>query len=738
MYEIRKKYQRRNDNYQNKDKDNAAIVEKNHPQRNAFRRKQYASGSTRDIFDAHKKDNDYEIDINIRIKSKDKYNNRNQERGYNNNYPTKANKYSEKSNYSWKVNNNNNDKEPVKWTRYNRNKEEDNLNEREDNIDNNNNKNNNDKNKIVGKTYNGRNKNFKSYSITKTTSIAYKRKTPSRDYTNYIYGKSEKEKEAPVQIKNNYDNIPNENNYEYRRERFNEKRSNEDLEAAEQKEREDKIEPKNRKHFASSAVNGSRRYNKNDNDVRNDIEEEIGQNLDNRNNNGKYGRYNKNDINNNKYNKYNKYEDKKDDDDYKNSKSRYHYKHYNRNDNENENENENDKFDKKKEDDDLNRIRMKYKVDEKNNNDKYNNKKDEDNDYHYNSKNKNKYEDQNNNKYGKKEDNDNDYKLKTNEKYSNKINNYKYSQNENNNENNYNNYKSKTNSQYDDKINNNKYGQREDDDNTNNKSGINNKYNNKYNNEYNNKYNNKYDNKYYKENNNDKYDEKIDDNINNDDLGQKNEKPYSRKYHNNFGIQNGNNDENDKENNNDNDINNNYEIKVNINSKKFDNDIINSNKSNNNNYDTNSNTNTNNNINHNNKKKYRYKSLNKDYINYGETIKEEDNEDLNLPSQRGRFNRLKNALIEIERFNAKKTLKGDMVEMFNKILKSNFDFKENIFFKNLIDTDLKVGDFDNVKKRPVSHTFKEIETIEILRNHQNADDLMKKYTNRARLIVDED
>ena len=122
MYEIRKKYQRRNDSYQNKDKDNATIAEKNRPQRNTFRRKQRASGSTRDIYNAHKKDNDLVIDINIRIKSKDKYNNRNQERGYNNNYAAKEKNYSEKTNYSWKVNNNNDDKEPVKWRRYNRNK----------------------------------------------------------------------------------------------------------------------------------------------------------------------------------------------------------------------------------------------------------------------------------------------------------------------------------------------------------------------------------------------------------------------------------------------------------------------------------------------------------------------------------------------------------------------------------------------------------------------------------------
>ena len=687
MYEIRKKYQRKNEYNQNKDKDNAAIVEKNPPQRNTFRRKQYASGSTTDIFDAHKKDNDLVIDINIKIKSKDKYNGRNHEKGFNNNYTTKANKY----------NNNTEDKEPVKWRRYNKYKRVDNQNEQTDN--------NYDKNNLASQTYrDGRNSNYKSYSITKTTSIAYKRKTPSKDKVNSLYGKSEKE--GPIQIKNNYESIPNENKYEYKRERYdiNEYKSREELELAEEKEKEDKIQPKNRKHFANSAVNGSRRYNKNDNEL------EEGQKLDNRDNKGKYGRYGKHDITNNKYNKK---EDKKDSDDYNNYKSRFHYKKYNRNDNENENDNNNDRFNKKEEDSSYNyRIRMKYKDkdNDKNANDKYNNKKDEDGDYHYSSKYRNKYEDKNNNKYGKKDDNDNIYKYKNNQK-------------ENINENNYNNYKSNTNSQYDEKTNNNKYGHKEDDNNTNYKSGINNKYNNKYN-------------KYNKGNDNDKYDKNEDDNTNKDNYEQKNEKSYIRKHYNNYGVQNDNNKDNENENGQDNDINNNYEIKVNINSKKFGNDDINKNNINNDNYSTNSNsnTNTNSNTNHNNKKKYRYKSLNKDYVNYGETIKEEENEDMN---QRGRYHRLKVALNEIERFNAKKALKGEMVEMFNKILKSNFDFKEDIFFKNLIDTDFKVGDMDSVKKRPVSHTFKEIETIEILRNHQNAEDLMNKYTKRARLIVDE-
>lgn len=101
-------------------------------------------------------------------------------------------------------------------------------------------------------------------------------------------------------------------------------------------------------------------------------------------------------------------------------------------------------------------------------------------------------------------------------------------------------------------------------------------------------------------------------------------------------------------------------------------------------------------------------------------------------------NRLKRALKEIERVNAERFLSGNMVEYFNKVLEDNYDFKEDIFFRNLLNTDKKIGDMDNKYMKPISHIFKEVETKEILNNNEKADDIMKKYINRAKLIGDDD
>ena len=51
-----------------------------------------------------------------------------------------------------------------------------------------------------------------------------------------------------------------------------------------------------------------------------------------------------------------------------------------------------------------------------------------------------------------------------------------------------------------------------------------------------------------------------------------------------------------------------------------------------------------------------------------------------------------------------------------------------IFFRNLKDTERKVGNMDKVDKKRISHTYKEIETSEILSNIENANDLLNKYT----------
>ena len=109
-------------------------------------------------------------------------------------------------------------------------------------------------------------------------------------------------------------------------------------------------------------------------------------------------------------------------------------------------------------------------------------------------------------------------------------------------------------------------------------------------------------------------------------------------------------------------------------------------------------------------------------------------ENRNETEQNEKINRLKVALNEIEKVNAERTLKNDLEELFEKVLEHNKDFKNNIFFKNLNDTERKVGNMDNKK---IPHTYKEIETSKILRNYETAKDLMKKYSQRAKRIVEE-
>ena len=44
---------------------------------------------------------------------------------------------------------------------------------------------------------------------------------------------------------------------------------------------------------------------------------------------------------------------------------------------------------------------------------------------------------------------------------------------------------------------------------------------------------------------------------------------------------------------------------------------------------------------------------------------------------------------------------------------------------------------DKIEKERISHTYREIETSEILSNLENANDLMNKYTQRAKTVVEE-
>ena len=79
-------------------------------------------------------------------------------------------------------------------------------------------------------------------------------------------------------------------------------------------------------------------------------------------------------------------------------------------------------------------------------------------------------------------------------------------------------------------------------------------------------------------------------------------------------------------------------------------------------------------------------------------------------------------------------LKDDLAEIFGEIVAKNIEFKDNIFFKNLIDTEKKMAIMD---KEEISHMNKKIRDRQKLK-FENMNDLMKKYSNRAKIIVDED
>ena len=130
--------------------------------------------------------------------------------------------------------------------------------------------------------------------------------------------------------------------------------------------------------------------------------------------------------------------------------------------------------------------------------------------------------------------------------------------------------------------------------------------------------------------------------------------------------------------------------------------------------------------NHNKKKQsYRQKEEN------NKTIKDDKEEKV-------KKNKFKEDINEIERVCTAKTLKKDLMDLYQKVLENNSEFKENIFFKNLLDTEKKIGKMDSLDDNQISHTFKEIETRNILRNIENENSLMRKYTLRAKRIYNED
>ena len=97
-----------------------------------------------------------------------------------------------------------------------------------------------------------------------------------------------------------------------------------------------------------------------------------------------------------------------------------------------------------------------------------------------------------------------------------------------------------------------------------------------------------------------------------------------------------------------------------------------------------------------------------------------------------KYDRLDAVLNEVEKSNIHNKLSEDLAEIYGEVLKNVQDFKENLFFKNLLDTQKHVGIFDKNKK--ITHDYKDVETSKIIKKYQTSDDLLKKYKARAKKI----
>ena len=131
-------------------------------------------------------------------------------------------------------------------------------------------------------------------------------------------------------------------------------------------------------------------------------------------------------------------------------------------------------------------------------------------------------------------------------------------------------------------------------------------------------------------------------------------------------------------------------------------------------------------------KKEEIKKENKE-IKKPEIKKEKKNE-----IKKEKKNKLKDDINEIERICTEKTLKKDLIEIYEKVLENNAEFRDKIFFKNLLDTERKIGKMDDINQKQISHNYKEVETKNILRKIENENSLLNKYTLRAKRIIVED
>ena len=98
------------------------------------------------------------------------------------------------------------------------------------------------------------------------------------------------------------------------------------------------------------------------------------------------------------------------------------------------------------------------------------------------------------------------------------------------------------------------------------------------------------------------------------------------------------------------------------------------------------------------------------------------------------FSKMNNTINELEEFNAKKILKGDLYEIYKELIHDNLDFKDDVFFVNLNYCEKKVGDCDN---RLISHSYKEYPKEKFFKEYPPHEELLNKYIKKAKTIVNE-
>ena len=93
-----------------------------------------------------------------------------------------------------------------------------------------------------------------------------------------------------------------------------------------------------------------------------------------------------------------------------------------------------------------------------------------------------------------------------------------------------------------------------------------------------------------------------------------------------------------------------------------------------------------------------------------------------------------NTFNEVEKYNAKNILKGDLAEIYEDLIKENLDFKDDIFFVNLNQFEKKIGDCDD---KLISHSYQNFKKNELFKQYKSSRELLQKYTDRAERIKNE-